>query len=122
VDFRPVCRALEARGTLLLHEEHGLQNQSVFYVTDAIDGQPRILLDPNTWSKDGTVALAGQAFSEDGKYLAYARSEAGSDWATWRVMDLAGAEKMGTGTSRQASLADHRDTARSQSPFLPANR
>jgi prolyl oligopeptidase len=71
-------------------KNNGLQNQSVFYVTDSLDAPPRVLLDPNTWSKDGTVALAGLAFSEDGKYLAYARAEAGSDWATWRVMDLSG--------------------------------
>jgi prolyl oligopeptidase len=71
-------------------KNNGLQNQSVLYMTDSLDGQPRVLLDPNTWSKDGTVALAGLGFSEDGKYMAYARSEAGSDWAIWRVMDLTG--------------------------------
>ena len=48
-----------------------------------------MLLDPNTWSKDGTIALAGLGFSDDGHYLAYARSEAGSDWSTWRVMEIA---------------------------------
>ena len=47
---------------------------------DSLDGEPRVLLDPNTWSKDGTVALGGMAFSDDGKYLAYGVAEAGSDW------------------------------------------
>src|SRR5262249_34404656 len=44
----------------------GLQNQSVLYELDQLDGKPSVLLDPNTWSKDGTVALAGSAFSDDG--------------------------------------------------------
>ena len=47
-----------------------------------------MLIDPNTWSKDGTVALAGTAFSDDGRYVAYGVAESGSDWRTWRVMDV----------------------------------
>lgn len=46
-----------------------------------------MLIDPNTWSKDGTVALASTSFSEDGKYLAYSVAEAGSDWNIWHVME-----------------------------------
>ena len=67
----------------------GLQNQAVVYIQDSLDGEARVLLDPNTWSKDGTVALAGMAFSDSGNLLAFAQSEAGSDWARWRVMDVA---------------------------------
>jgi prolyl oligopeptidase len=48
-----------------------------------------VLIDPNTWSKDGTVALDGEAFSDDGKYIAYGIQDAGSDWRTWRVMNIA---------------------------------
>ena len=48
-----------------------------------------MLLDPNTWSKDGTIALAGLAFSDDGRYLAYCRAEAGSDWSRWQVLEIA---------------------------------
>ena len=47
-----------------------------------------MLLDPNTLSKDGTVALAGTAVSDDGKYLAYGVAEAGSDWNTWKVRSV----------------------------------
>jgi prolyl oligopeptidase len=68
----------------------GLQNQSVLYVTDRLDGTPRVLIDPNSWSKDGTVALGpADEPSPDGRYLAYAVSEAGSDWETIKVLDVA---------------------------------
>jgi prolyl oligopeptidase len=66
----------------------GLQNQSVLYVVDGEGREPRVLLDPNGLSKDGTVALAGSALSEDGRWLAYGLAEAGSDWNTWRVRDV----------------------------------
>jgi prolyl oligopeptidase len=68
----------------------GLQNHAVYYTQDALKAEPKVLLDPNSWSKDGTIALAGMAFSEDGKYLAYGVAEAGSDWNTWKVMYVEG--------------------------------
>jgi prolyl oligopeptidase len=71
-----------------LTRNDGLQNQSVWYVLDSLDAEPTVLLDPNTLSDDGTVALSGSAFSDDGRYFAYALSEGGSDWKTWHVMDL----------------------------------
>ena len=70
----------------------GLQNQSVLYVQDRLDQAPRVLIDPNSWSEDGTVALAGTSVSDDGRYLAYGVAEAGSDWTTWRVMEIATGE------------------------------
>jgi prolyl oligopeptidase len=68
----------------------GLQNHAAYYTQDTLKSEPKVLLDPNTWSKDGTVALAAgtMAFSEDGKYLAYGVAEAGSDWNTFRVMHV----------------------------------
>jgi prolyl oligopeptidase len=66
----------------------GLQNQSVLYWTDRLDKEPKVLIDPNTMSKDGTVALSGTAVSENGKYLAYGVQSAGSDWQTWHVRDV----------------------------------
>ena len=66
----------------------GLQNQNVLFTTDSLDAEPRVLLDPNLLSKDGTVALAGLSVSHDGKLLAYALADAGSDWTTWHVRDV----------------------------------
>ena len=67
----------------------GLQNQSVVYVMDSLNGTPRVLLDPNTYRKDGTAALDGESESWNGKLFAYAVAQAGSDWAEWRVRDVA---------------------------------
>lgn len=67
----------------------GLQNQDVLYVQDSLNAPARVLMDPNTFSKDGTVALAGTSFSDDGKYVAYGVAEAGSDWAKWKIMEIA---------------------------------
>ncbi len=75
-------------GRYYFQRNSGLQNQSVLYVQDSLAHEPRPLVDPNTWSKDGTVALAGYEFSSDGRSMAYGVSEAGSDWVTWKVMDL----------------------------------
>lgn len=66
----------------------GLQAQQVLWTMPAPDAEGEVLLDPNTWSEDGTAALSGLAVSDDGRWLAYARSDRGSDWMTWRVRDL----------------------------------
>lgn len=76
-------------GRYFFLKNDGLRNQSVLYTMDTLRGKARVLLDPNRWSDDGTVALAGLAVSEDGRYLAYGRAEAGSDWRKWRVMEIA---------------------------------
>ncbi len=67
----------------------GLQNQSVLFVRDSADGEGRVLIDPNTWSKDGATALAEWTPSEDGKYLLYSIQDGGSDWRTLKVIDVA---------------------------------
>ncbi len=67
----------------------GLQNQSVLYTLNALDAEPRVLLDPNKLSDDGTVALSGLSISEDGAWMAYGLSTSGSDWQEWRVREIA---------------------------------
>jgi prolyl oligopeptidase len=67
----------------------GLQNQSVIYWIPALDAEPKVLLDPNTLSTDGTVAVTGTALSDDGELLAYSLSSSGSDWQEWHVRDVA---------------------------------
>ena len=71
----------------------GLQNQSVLYVKDKIDGEGRMVFDPNTLSADGTVALQSLNFSKDGRYAAYTITRNGSDWNEILVHDLV-ADKM----------------------------
>ncbi len=72
----------------------GLQNQAVLYTLAAPDDAPRVLLDPNTLSLDGTVALAGIEVSPDGKYLAYGTAASGSDWNEWKVRAIDSGEDL----------------------------
>ncbi|UVO55895.1 prolyl oligopeptidase family protein [Sphingomonas sp. SUN039] len=65
----------------------GLQNQSTLWVRDGLGGAGRLLLDPNLWAKDGATALAEWAPSDDGRYLAYAVQDGGTDWRTLKVID-----------------------------------
>ena len=75
-------------GRYFFEHNNGLQNQNVLLVADSLNAQPRVLLDPNLLSTDGTVALAGTAISDDGKLLAYALATSGSDWNEWHVRDV----------------------------------
>lgn len=75
-------------GRYYFFKNNGLQNQSVLYRQKTLDSEPQVMMDPNTWSKDGTVALGGLAFSEDGKYVAYGIQAGGSDWRTWKIKEV----------------------------------
>ena len=57
-------------------------------VAESLNAEPRVLLDPNTLSSDGTVALAGTAITDDGKLMAYGTAASGSDWMEWHVRDV----------------------------------
>lgn len=75
-------------GRYFYEHNDGLQNQNVLFVADSLNAQPRPLLDPNTLSADGTVALAGTAITDDGKLIAYGTAASGSDWMEWHVRDV----------------------------------
>lgn len=83
------------KGNLYFHyRNNGLQNQSVLYVQSSLEDEAKILLDPNTLSEDGTVALSGIAVSEDSKYLAYRIARSGSDWNELYIRDIATGEDL----------------------------
>jgi prolyl oligopeptidase len=75
-------------GRYFFSKNTGLQNQSVLFTAPALPGDAKALLDPNTLSKDGTVALTGYDVTGDGKLLAYGIAVAGSDWQNWKVRDI----------------------------------
>ncbi|MBO8439121.1 MAG: S9 family peptidase [bacterium] len=75
-------------GRYYFFKNDGLQNQSVLYVKETLDSEAKVVLDPNTLSDDGTVALSNTSFSKDGRYLAYGISRSGSDWLELFVIDL----------------------------------
>ncbi len=88
-DYEKYGAPFKQGGRYYYTKNDGLQNQDVVYQMDSLDGTPKVLIDPNLWSQDGTVALGGLAFSDDGKHVAYGIQESGSDWRTWRVMNIA---------------------------------
>jgi prolyl oligopeptidase len=80
-------------GKYFYSKNDGLQNQPVLYVADSYGDEGRVLIDPNDWSDDGTIALSSYVPSEDGRYVAYSRSEAGSDWREIYVLDVETGER-----------------------------
>jgi prolyl oligopeptidase len=98
-------------GTYFITKNNGLQNQSVLYTMASLDAEPKLLLDPNKLSADGTVALSGYDISDDGNLMAYGLSMAGSDWQEWKVRDVR------TG----ADLSDHVKWVKFSSASLAAD-
>jgi prolyl oligopeptidase len=74
-------------GKYYFFKNDGLQNQSILYVQDHLDGKASVALDPNSFSADGTSSLGEMGFSKDGRYMAYSISTGGSDWRLIRVKD-----------------------------------
>ncbi len=87
-NFPRVGLPFKQGGRYFFAKNSGLQNQAVFYVEENLGAEPRVLIDPNAMSKDGTVALAAAEVSRDGKWVAYSTAAAGSDWNTIRVRSV----------------------------------
>ncbi|BDM64962.1 prolyl endopeptidase [Shewanella sp. NFH-SH190041] len=87
-NYEKVSAPFEYGRNQFVYRNDGLQAQSILYVTPK-GGKSRVLLDPNSLSADGTVALSGVSVSNDGKTLAYGVSQSGSDWQSWYFMDVA---------------------------------
>jgi prolyl oligopeptidase len=94
-NYEKVSPPFRAGPRYVFSKNDGLQDHAVYYTRETLDAEPRVLLDPNTWSKDGTVALAGLSFTDDGKYVAYGVAEAGSDWSTWKVLHVESRKELG---------------------------
>jgi prolyl oligopeptidase len=75
-------------GRYFYYRNDGLQNQYVLYTAKNPNDEPTLLIDPNTWSDDGATALGSTEASADGRFLAYSIQDGGSDWRTWRVLDI----------------------------------
>ncbi len=69
-------------------EKSGSQNQGVLYWSTSLEGPGRVLIDANALSSDATASLADYSISPDGRYVAYAVSEGGTDWDTWHVREV----------------------------------
>jgi prolyl oligopeptidase len=87
-NFERVSVPYREGGRWFYSRNDGLQNQSVLYTLKSLSDAPQVLLDPNTLSTDGTVAINAMSVSPDGKHLAYALSEGGSDWQVWRIREI----------------------------------
>ncbi|MBR1547182.1 MAG: S9 family peptidase, partial [Prevotella sp.] len=87
-NYEKLSAPRKRHGKWYFYRNNGLQNQSVLYVADQLVGEPRVFLDPNALSTDGTVALKGVYFSHNGRWAAYSISRSGSDWQEFFVIDL----------------------------------
>jgi len=93
-DYPKTGVPFERGGRWFQSRNSGLQSQPLLYVSDSVAADGRVLLDPNLLSPDGTAAVTSLAVNKDGTRVAYAVSQAGSDWMTWRVLDVDGGEDL----------------------------
>ena len=87
-NYEKLSAPRKRHGKWYFYKNDGLQNQYVLYQMDELGAEPRVFLDPNKLSEDGTVALKGTYFSHDGRWMSYAISRSGSDWQEFYVIDL----------------------------------
>jgi prolyl oligopeptidase len=88
-DYPRYLQPSATRDLIFFYKNDGLQNQNVLFVQKGLDGTPEVLIDPNTWSSDGTVRLVEFAPSRDARHAVYGISKSGSDWLEYKIVDLA---------------------------------
>lgn len=88
-DFERYSAPVNRGGRYFWSRNRGLQDQDVVVVAECLDAEPRVLLDPNQLSEDGTVALTTFEISPDGRWMAFGLSSGGSDWQEWRIREVA---------------------------------
>ena len=93
-DFERFSAPSTEAGRYFYRRNSGLQNQAVLYWQQGATGEAKVLIDPNTLSKDGTIALDSISVTDDGKLMAYALSEAGSDVQKVRIKVVATGEEL----------------------------
>jgi len=89
MNFARMGTPTKAGGRYFYTRNSGLQNQSTLWVREGVAGPERLLLDPNAWAKDGATALSEWSVSQDGRFVAYAVQDGGTDWRIIRVLDVA---------------------------------
>ena len=94
-DYEKVGMPRKIGNRYFLAKNNGLQNQSVWYVRESLQGEDKIFLDPNSLSDDGTVTASLGSASQDDQYIAVIQNEAGSDWQEIHVYDLATGQPQG---------------------------
>ncbi len=87
-DFERYGMPTKEGGRYYYSYNNGLQNQNSIHVQSGLESEPRLLVDPNNWSEDGTIALASYYASPDGKHMAYLVQDGGSDWRTARIIEV----------------------------------
>lgn len=87
-NYATISTPFKEGGKYFFYKKDPTQNQSVLFIQETLESEPRAILDPNKMSADGTIAVSDVSVSKDGKFLAYAVADGGSDWRTIKVMDL----------------------------------
>jgi prolyl oligopeptidase len=93
-DYPKVTAPFKEGGRYYYSKNDGLQNQFVLFSKETLEGDERMVLDPNTLSEDGTISLSAFYPSEDGKYIGYGLSQGGSDWSEFFVMNAGDLQKL----------------------------
>jgi prolyl oligopeptidase len=88
IDYPRYSQPIKHGKMVLFYKNNGLQNQSVLYVQNGLNGKPEMLIDPNTLSADGTTRLTDFELSRTAKYAVYGLSRAGSDWEEFHIMEM----------------------------------